>query len=340
VSESITSRVAGFASQIRGGLQAGAGAAKVDAMARDRLDPLAVLLMVVLCAFWGLNQVAIKVADGGISPVLQAGIRSAGAAALVAGWGAVRGIRLWRRDGTLVPGIVTALLFAGEFALLNGSMVFTGASRAVVFLYLAPFVVAVGGHWFLPSERLAPVHVLGLVSAFAGMALAFGDALRLPTDRELLGDGMAAAAALFWGATTVVMKGTSLTRVSPHKVLLYQLAGSAIVLPILSLALGERGLFAPSPLVLWALAYQTVGVAAISYLAWFWLIARYPVVKLAAFSFLTPLFGLIAGGVLLAEPITPALAAALLLVGAGIALVNRRHVPAGAALAAPAQEAD
>jgi drug/metabolite transporter (DMT)-like permease len=292
-------------------------------MHNDRLDLTAILLMLTLCALWGLNQVSIKVTDGGISPVMQAGLRSLGAALLVWGWARWRGVALWRRDGTLGLGIVIALLFAGEFSLLNWSLAFANASRVVVFLYLAPFVVALGGHLFIPGERLGPLHVIGLLAAFAGMTLAFADALRLPNRVELAGDALAVGAALLWGATTVVVKATRLARISPHKMLLYQLAGSAILLPGLALAVGERGVFAPTPLVLWSLAYQTVVVAAVSYLGWFWLITRYPAFKLSAFSFLTPLFGLVAGALLLGEAITPALGLAMALVGAGIYLVNR-----------------
>jgi drug/metabolite transporter (DMT)-like permease len=293
------------------------------AMRSDRLDLTAILVMLALCALWGLNQVSIKVTNGGISPVMQAGLRSLGAALLVWGWARWRGIGLWQRDGTLGLGIIIALLFAGEFTLLNWSLAFSNASRVVVFLYLAPFVVALGGHLFIPGERLGPLHVVGLIAAFAGMTLAFADALRLPTSGELAGDVLAVGAAVLWGTTTVVVKATRLARISPHKMLLYQLVGSAAILPALALAMGERGVFAPTPLVLWSLLYQTVVVAGVSYLAWFWLITRYPAFKLAAFSFLTPLFGLLAGALLLGEAITPALVFAMLLVGAGIYLVNR-----------------
>jgi drug/metabolite transporter (DMT)-like permease len=151
------------------------------AMRGDRLDLGAILLMLALCALWGLNQVSIKVTNDGISPVLQAGLRSTGAALLVWGWARWRGVPLWQRDGTLGLGIIIALLFAGEFTLLNWSLVFSSASRVVVFLYLAPFVVALGGHLYIPGERLGPVHVAGLVAAFVGVSLAFADALRLPT---------------------------------------------------------------------------------------------------------------------------------------------------------------
>jgi drug/metabolite transporter (DMT)-like permease len=292
----------------------------------DRNQPLdagAILLMMLLCACWGANQVAIKIANAGISPIMQAGLRSAGSTALVWAWSAHRGVRLFARDGSLGCGLLIGLLFAGEFVFLYYSLVFTSASRAVLFLYMSPFVVALGAHLFISGERLRPLQLLGLISAFAGMLLAFGDALRFPTYNEVVGDSLAFIAAVLWGATTVVIKASRLARLSPHKILFYQLAVSAVILPLLSLAAGEPGILAPVPIVLAMLGYQIVVVAFASYLAWFWLIARYPAARLSSFTFLTPLFGLIAGALLLAEPVSAALLAALVLVGLGIYLVNR-----------------
>jgi drug/metabolite transporter (DMT)-like permease len=290
---------------------------------RQQLDSAAIALMVLLCACWGFNQVAIKLANAGISPIFQAGLRSAGSALLVWAWSAHRGVRLVARDGTLGLGILIGVLFAAEFVFLYWSLIFTSASRAVLFLYMSPFVVALGAHFLIPGERLRRFQVVGLFCAFAGTALAFGDALRFPTYRELLGDGLAFLAAILWGATTVVIKASRLAAISPHRNLLYQLVVSAILLPVLSWALGEPGIVAATPLVLGMLAYQIVVVAFASYLAWFWLISRYPAGRLSSFSFLTPLFGLVAGAVVLAEPIGWALMMALVLVGIGIALVNR-----------------
>jgi drug/metabolite transporter (DMT)-like permease len=290
---------------------------------KTQLDTTAMALMVVLCAAWGLQQVAIKVANAGISPVWQASLRSIGAALLVWAWAAQRGIPLFERDGTLRAGLLSAALFAGEFALIYWGLNYTAASRGVVFLYTAPFMIALGAHCFLPGERLRPLQWLGLACAFAGILAAFGESLGLPTQNQLLGDGMLFLAAVLWAATTLVIKGSVLAKVSPAKTLLYQLAGSALLLPFVSLALGEPGVVALTPLVLAAVAYQTVLVAFASYLAWFWLVANYPAGRLAAFSFLTPLFGVLAGAVLLEERISAALAAALGLVVLGIWLVNR-----------------
>jgi drug/metabolite transporter (DMT)-like permease len=290
---------------------------------RTHLDSTAMALMVVLCAAWGLQQVAIKVANAGISPVWQASLRSIGAALLVWTWSSYKGIRLFGRDGTLGAGLLSAALFAGEFALIYWGLNYTAASRGVVFLYTAPFMIALGAHWYLPGEKLRPLQWLGLACAFAGIVAAFGESLGLPTQSQLLGDGMLFLAAVLWAATTLVIKGSRLAKVSPAKTLFYQLAGSALVLPFVSLALGEPGVIALTPLALASLAYQTVLVAFASYLAWFWLVANYPAGRLAAFSFLTPLFGVLAGALLLGERISAALMIALLLVVLGIWLVNR-----------------
>jgi drug/metabolite transporter (DMT)-like permease len=286
------------------------------------IDPPAMALLFGLCAIWGLNQVAIKVGHAGISPLTQAGLRSAIATACLVAWAAARGVRLVPRDGALGYGVTIALLFSVEFVCIYQGLTYTTASRAILFLYVSPFVVAAGAHLFLPGERLSRRKALGLACAFAGVALAFADGLRLPSRRELVGDALELAGAVLWGATTLVIKARGRT-VSPHATLFYQLAGSAVVLLALAVAVGEAGVTRPTPVVLAALAYQGVVIAFATYLAWFWLLARYPAAEMAAFTFWTPLFGLAAGALLLGEPVTAALVVAFVMVTAGIYLVNR-----------------
>ena len=290
---------------------------------KQALDLTAMVLLVVLCASWALQQVTIKVANQGVSPVLQAGIRSIGATVLVVIWMALRREPMLRRDGTLWWGIAAGLLFAGEFLLIYWGLNFTHASRAVIFLYMSPFVVALGAQLFIPGEHLRMVQIVGLCCAFAGIAIAFRESLSFPTHRMLIGDTMLVGAAVLWGATTVLVKASPLARIRPSKTLLYQLAVSAVVLPLGSLAMNEAGIVLMTPLIVGCLAYQTVWVAFITYLAWFWLVRHYPASRLASFTFLTPLFGVLAGGVLLKEPITNTLLLSLVLVGTGIYLVNR-----------------
>jgi len=291
--------------------------------ARKPLDAQAISMMLALTALWGFQQVAIKLTAPDVSLVMQAALRTALAAALLVAWARWRGIALLSRDGTLAAGLAAGLLFGLEFVLIYAGLGHTAASRMTVFIYLAPVLTALGLHWLVPGERLARAQWLGVGVAFAGIALAFGEAFAAARS-SLLGDFFGLVAAVLWAATTVLIRATSLSRATAAKTLFYQLAVAAPLLLAASLLMGEKGVVALTPLALASLAYQGVIVAFASYLAWFWLLTRYLAARLSVFSFMTPLFGVLAGVAVLGEPLTPSFVGAALLVGAGIVLVNRR----------------
>lgn len=291
------------------------------------LDTRAVLLLLVCCGLWGLNQVAAKVGLTDIPPLTQAAARSAGAALLVWLWSRWRGIALFAADGSLRGGLLAGILFAAEFACIFTGLQFTTASRMVVFLYLAPFVVALGMPLIAGSERLSTLQWTGLVLAFAGVTWAFAEGLASGpaplSERQWLGDALGLAAALFWGATTLVIRASRLATAPAEKTLFCQLAVSAVVLSALAVLLGESLPRRIGSVALGALAFQTVVVTFASYLAWFWLVRHYPATRLSAFTLLTPIAGLAAGVGLLGEPLTARLATALAAVVVGLMLVNR-----------------
>jgi len=281
--------------------------------------PAAFGLMVLLCAVWGMQQVAIKVASPGISPIMQAALRSGIAAVLVFAWAHWRGIALFARDRSLRPGMLAGLLFGLEFVFIFVGVDHTTVSRMVVFLYTAPCFTVLGLHYFVPGERMGLRQWAGVLLAFAGLVLAFIDKA---SGGSLLGDVFGVLAALFWAATTVLIRATALAKVTATKVLLYQLVVSAAIMFPLSWLVGERGIGVLSAPTLWAMAYQIVVVAFISYLAWFWLLTRYLAGRLLVFSFLTPLFGVIFGMLLMGDQPSLHFFIAAAMVVAGIVLVN------------------
>ena len=309
-------------------------------VARKPLDPLAYGVMIALCACWGVQQVAVKVAAAGISPVLQGGIRSIVATLLLIAWIGARRIPMFERDGTLAGGIAAGILFAAEFMFIYAGLDMTTASRMIVFIYLAPVLTALGVHWLVPGEHLKSAQWIGVALAFAGIVVAFGEGFTSSTAGATsggaavagaasagsmwIGDLCGIIAAALWAATTLVIRATRLSDASAEKTLLYQLGISAVALPIASWAFGERGVTQVTTLIVLCVAYQSVIVAFASYLAWFWLLTRYLAGRLSVFSFLTPLFGVMFGVVLLDEPISGAFVVAAAMVGGGIALVNRR----------------
>ena len=292
---------------------------------KTHLDRLAVTSLVVLCFLWGLNQVAAKVAMPEVPALQQAAIRSVGGALLVWLWARGRGIALWSHDGSLPGGLLAGALFAAEFACIFIGLQYTTASRMAVFIYLSPFVVALGMPLIAKSERLAGWQWVGLGAAFAGVASAFAEGFTQPAagPQQWLGDALGIAAGVLWGATTLVIRGSALGHAAAEKTLLYQLAISGLALTAAALLQGTPWPPQLSPLVWASMGFQVVVVSSASYLFWFWLVRHYRATQLASFTLLTPVFGLAMGALLLGEPITLRLALALLTVAAGIVIVNR-----------------
>ena len=292
---------------------------------RKSLDARATGIMTVLCLIWGLQQVVLKVAAPDISPLMQIALRSGISALLV--WL----LMAWRKEAVSLadahwrPGLLVGFLFAVEFLLVGEGLRFTSASHMVVLLYTAPVFVALGLHWKLPAERLGALQWLGILMAFAGIAVTFlgrgqendvGDC-----SGRLRGDVLALLAGAAWGATTVAVRMTGLSQAPATKTLLYQLLGGFVLLTPAAVWLGQAAIN-PSPIALASVAFHSLVVSFASYLVWFWLLKKYLASRLGVFSFLTPLFGMFFGVWLLDEPLEPGFIVGTALVLGGVALVS------------------
>jgi len=296
---------------------------------RLQLDFLAIALLLACCVFWGFQQVLVKATLPEVPPVLQASLRFMGATVLLWIWCRVRGVALFGSDGTLKAGGIAGLLFCAEFVCIYIGLQHTSASRLTIFLYTAPFWVALLLPLFVKTERLALMQWLGLLLAFAAVAFGLQDGLSQNKISDAsamwwLGDALALAAGAMWGLTTVVIRSSCLIKISPEKLLFYQVAISAALLPVVSLQLGESWDVYWSAFATTSIVLQTVVGAFASYLVWMWLLGRYPATKLSAFVFFTPVFALLFGAWWLGETITSGLVAALVGVATGIVLVNRK----------------
>lgn len=286
------------------------------------LSPGAVALMLMLCLSWGFNQIAVKLALPDIPPMLQATIRSVGALPVLLLIARLRGVKIFVADGTLGAGLFAGVLFAFEFVLIYRGLLLTSASRAVVFLYTAPFFVALGSYQFL-GERLRASQWGGLGLSFTGVALAIGIPQANVDANVLLGDLMIVGGGALWAATTLVAKGTALRNAAPEKALGYQVALSIPILGLAAWFFGETLTRVPGALVMSLMVYQAVWVVGLTFLLWFSLVQTYSASKLSAFSFITPLFGVVASYFIMHDTVTLAFAAAAILVIAGLYLVNR-----------------
>jgi drug/metabolite transporter (DMT)-like permease len=296
---------------------------KIEApLAARPLSASAVALMLMLCVSWGFNQVAVKLALPDIPVMLQATIRSSGAMIVLLLIARLRGVKWFERDGTLGPGVVAGVIFGFEFILIYRGLLLTSASRAVLFLYTAPFFVAFGSYIFL-GERLRASQWGGLALCFAGVALAIGVPQPDVDANVLLGDVMVVGGGALWGASTLIVKATPLVRAPAEKGLGYQVAISIPILGLAAWAFGETITRVPGPLAISLMVYQSVWVVGLTFLIWFSLVKTYSASKLSAFTFITPLFGVVASYFIMHDSLSLTFGAAALLVIAGLYLVNR-----------------
>ena len=293
---------------------------------KPQLDVFAVTVLTSMCICLAVGQVAIKVANAGISPLMQAGLRSLAGAVLLGVFCKARGIVLFERNGIFWPALLTSAFFAAEFGFLYPGLERTTVAHAVILLYTAPLFVAVGAHFLIPGDRLTVPKVTGLGLALAGVAaVVLGKDSVVPGIKgpTLTGDFMCLAGAFAWGGLTLVIRTTRLARIAPERVTFIQLLVSGPPLCALSLALGEPGINGPTPLAWAAFAFTVFFVAGYVFTTTTWLFTRYPASRVMAFLLLTPIFGVIAAHACLGEALGPNLLAGLALVVAGLWLVNR-----------------
>jgi len=290
---------------------------------KSRIDATGAFVLIIFMAVLGLNQVGIKIVNEGMAPVFQAGLRSLAAGILIFIYCLWRGSKINTRRAVFVPGIVIGICFAIEFALLFQAIQYTTVARTSVLFYTMPFWVAIGAHYLIPGDRLDPVRITGLLLATIGTAIALLGGKAGAGETSLVGDLMALAAATMWAAIALITRTTQFSTIKPEAQLFYQLSVSALILLPLSM-LGET--FREPTIAHFAIfAAQVVFVVCIGFVAWFWVLSVYPASDMASFSFLAPLFGVFFGWLILAEELTWNILTALVLVGVGIILVNRKR---------------
>lgn len=282
-------------------------------------------LMTLICLTWALGQVVLKYTAADMAPTLQIALRSAGGAALTWAFVYWRGRPLFTLAGAWKPGLLVGALFAGEFFFVGEALRYTTASHVSLFLYTAPIFAALGLHVFLPEERLRPVQWLGVLLAFVGVAISFlarDHTMNTETSPNMvLGDALAVLAGVLWGATTVVVRGSRLKHAPATETLFYQLVGAFVIL-LLGAALTNQLTVHWTGALALGLAFQIIILSFVSLLIWFWLLRKFLASRLGVLSFMTPLFGVVLGVVVLNEPMESGFIVGAACVVAGLVLVS------------------
>ena len=267
------------------------------------------------------NQVVIKLTSGGLQPVFMASLRSFLALVVLGIWMWSQNIALFPKRHNIWSALLMGFLFYFEFVLLFQALDWTTVSRASLLFYTMPIWLAISAHFLLPNETLTPKRILGLIFAILGVALALLDR---PEEGEasLTGDIMALVGAFGWAGIALCARVTRISEERAETILFAQLLASGPLLLLSALFFGpfvrEVDLFDGLGLL-----FQ-VFVASYGFLLWFRLIGIYEASSVVSFSFLTPVLSVALGWLILAENAGWNLVFALVLVTAGLILINRK----------------
>ena len=288
---------------------------------KDHMDLFGATALILFALHLAFNQVVIKVTSGGFGPVFSAGVRSAGAVLVLLLWMYLTRQKWSVPRRALFGGIASGLFFAFEFMCLFTALDLTTVSRASVIFYSMPVWLSLIAHFVFPGEHLTPTRIAGLACAMLGVTIALLD--REGGTASWTGDILALVAAFGWAAIVLCIRLTALSEVPPAQQLMFQVAVSAPVLLIAAPFFGPL-IREIAPIHIAGLLFQIVAVASLGFLAWFWLLKIYPASSVASFSFLSPVFSVLLGWVLLDEQVSASVWMALVLVASGIYLINRR----------------
>ena len=281
----------------------------------------AILAAGALCFIFGANTVAIKVSLEGPGPFTVAAIRFGLAGVLILAWtlGTKHSLKISK---AMRPHLgIMAVVFFVQLTLFYIGLTRTLASRGTLMANMQPFFVLVLAHFFVPGDTITIRKVAGILLGFAAVILVLTDQGHLGGGWHT-GDVTVLLAAFTWACNGVYVKRI-LEHLTPIQVVLFQTLLSAPLF-LLAAVITHEPMTGFSLPVIAAISYQGVVATAFGFVAWNHLLQRYGAVALHAFIFIMPISGVTLGGLLLAEPISYRLVLALLLIVAGILVVNAR----------------
>ena len=290
---------------------------------KSKIDIFGAVALISFSLLLGINHVVIKVVNSGLDPIFFAGIRS-----VIAFLFLLIFMKIWNKSIVLKKkyifvSILAGLVFALEFLFLFLALDFTSVSRNSIIYYSMPVWLACLAHFFIPNERLNFLMGIGLIMAFVGVTLSILNGVNdfSLSAETFWGDVLAILAAFTWALLILIAKGTKFKEVNPEIQLVWMVMVSGPVLILFSLILSDP-IRDFQIIHLWGLLFQSVIVVAGGFLSWLWLLSIYPASGVASFSFLTPIFTIFFGWLILGESLTINFLFAAFLVIFGLILIN------------------
>jgi drug/metabolite transporter (DMT)-like permease len=290
--------------------------------------------MVVLYIVWGSTYLGMRFAIQSMPPFLMASARFLISGGILYAWRRMSGDPAPTRSNWISTGII------GLFLLLGGNGGVVWAEQRIP-SGIAALLVGATPLWFVLLDallrRVAPrrattqalpgwAGLVGIVAGFAGIVL-----LISPTELNGLGGGIDLTgglvvlfAALSWSAGSLYSRSADLPASALLSPAMEMLVGGA-ALGLLGVGTGELGqvhlaaITGPSWL---GLGYLVVFGSLVGYVTYTWLLRVAPTTLVSTYAYVNPIVAIFMGNLLAAEPITPRVIIAALIILGSVALIT------------------
>ena len=282
------------------------------------------LRLAVLAACWGLAFVFIRVAVQPLGAFVLVELRALLGCLVLLLYASMSGVAIdWRRNWRKFV-IFGALGSAFPFTLIALAQTVLSASFAVVLVTMAPlFSALIAAFWL--GDRMTVRKTGGLLLGLVGVAFLTGFKPDSAGAAPPWAVALALATAALYGVAGVYSK-RNLAGIAPLAAAAGSQLGAALLLLPLAVVFPPNA--APS-LVQWLnVAALAVFSSALAFILYFRLIDSIGPVKTASVNYLTPLFGVAGGVLVLGEPLTANLLIGLAMILAGVTLLFGRSLKA------------
>ena len=294
-------------------------------MVSRNIDTFGIVSLSFFSLMLGFNQVVMKVVNTGIQPIFCAGLRSLFAAVIVFIWLTLCKKKIQVEKDLLFSIICYGLIFGGEFLLLFVALDLTSVIRVTIIFYSMPVWLALMNHFLLKDDKLTKIKIFGLMIALLGVGISVISSNLLPgNEANFWGDLCALGGANGWALFAFYSKNSKIKEKPPDTLMFYAFLVSAPMLIAFSFLYG--------PFIRQIQTIHLVGFlfqilfASVGFICWLWLLKRYSATTVASFAFLTPIFGIFFGWLILAEHLSMQLLIAGTLVTSGIYFVSKSEI--------------
>ena len=293
-------------------------------MTNKSIDGLAASFLIIFSILLGLNQVLVKLVNVGMHPVFQVALRSTLAIFPILIYCYLTKKKINFFDGSLVAGIIAGVLFAVEFIFLFTALDYSTVTRVSLIFYTMPVWLSLSAHFLIKNDKPNFNKIVGLAIALLGLVLAIYEPISSYTSKQFYGDLYSLLASFCWAAIAIMLKSSRLARAAPETQLLYKLIVSGIILLPISLLFDDFIRDINTNLIL-IFSFQVIVIMCLGFIGWLWVMSKYSASSTSSFAFLTPIFGVLFGWLIMGDIINLQIYLSLFLTCLGIYLINKKY---------------